>query len=119
MQPPQSEATMSTYTPIRDQLAQLKAFAESQPKGAEPRFGADRLVHEINAWLKTMSQHQQSRKFTIDEVVTLAQLTGTYQASPAKREVAQALRALGFQSCRDWSVTGRNRRYWMKCGPGV
>jgi len=116
VQPPQSEATMSTYTPIRDQLAQLKAFAESQPKGAEPRFGDDRLVNGISAWLKTMSQHQQSRKFTIDEVVTLAQLTGTYQASPAKREVAQALRALGFRPCRDWTKAGRNRRYWIKCG---
>ena len=30
------------------------------------------------------------------------------------RDVAQALRALGFRSCRDWSATGRNRRYWMK-----
>jgi primosomal protein N'' len=105
---------MSTYTPIRDQLAQLKTFAESQSKEAGSRFGADRLVNEINAWLDTMSQ-QQSRKFTIDEVVTLAKLTGKYHSDPAKRDVAQALRVLGFRPCRDWSVTGRNRRYWIKC----
>ena len=106
---------MSTYTPIRDQLAQLKADAEACRESVLLKSGDDRLVHEINVWLKTMSPQQQYRKFTIDEVVTLAQLTGTYQASPAKREVAQALRALGFRPCRDWSTAGRNRRYWMKC----
>ena len=106
---------MPTYTPIRDQLAQLKADAEACRENVLLKSGADRSVHKINVWLKTMSLQQQYRKFTIDEVVTLAQLTGTYQASPAKREVAQALRALGFRPCRDWSTAGRNRRYWMKC----
>ncbi len=105
---------MPTYTPIRDQLAQLKADAEACRENVLFTSGADRLIHEINVWLKTMSLQQQYRKFTIDEVVTLAQLTGTCQAYPAKREVAQALRALGFRPCRDWTKAGRNRRYWIK-----
>ena len=64
---------MSTYTPIRDQLAQLKADAEACRENVLLKSGADRLVHEINVWLKTMSPQQQYRKFTIDEVDTLAQ----------------------------------------------
>jgi hypothetical protein len=119
MQPPQPGANTLTYTPLRDQLAQLKVFAESAPKSVGIQCGPDRLVSEISAWLKTMSLQQQSRKFTIDEVVALARLTGAYQLSPAKREVALALRTLGFQPCRDWTRAGRNRRYWSRSDPNI
>ena len=119
MQPPQPGANTLTYTPLRDQLAQLKVFAESEPKSTSTRYGPDRLVSEIRAWLKTMSLQQRSRKFTIDEVVVLAQLTGTYQPLPARRDVAYALRTLGFQPCRDWTKAGRNRRYWSRSDPNI
>jgi hypothetical protein len=113
MQPPQLGATILTYTPIRDQLAQLKAYAESRHQSNPCSSGVDRLACQIETWLRAMSRQQQFRKFTVDEVIMLAQLTGAYQTLPAKREVAEALRVLGFRAGRDWSNAGRNRRYWV------
>ena len=35
------------------------------------------------------------------------------QTRAAHHHIAQALRTLGFQPCRDWTVAGRNKRYWI------
>ena len=52
----------------------------------------------------------QQRKFQIFEVA--AQCKGIYRDRPALREIAIALRALGWVETRDWTTKGRNRRLW-------
>lgn len=119
MQPPQTNPMFKTNMPMHQYLALLQSHVRSHDdrvirQGALPSNAA-RFIDPLQAWIASMAPSELARRFSISEVLTLAQLTGTYQASPAKREVAQALRALGFRPCRDWTKGGRNRRYWIKC----
>jgi hypothetical protein len=59
-----------------------------------------------------MTPEQLSRRFKTEEIERLAGLVGKHGGHPAHHHIAQVLRAVGFVSCRDWTVAGRNRRYW-------
>lgn len=69
------------------------------------------LEVQIKRWWVNLPPVMKQRPFQIIEIA--AQCRGRYRDKPALREVASALRALGWSERRDWSVTGRNRRLWI------
>lgn len=107
MQPP-------TYTlrPLRTQLAALRQISQIGHRKPS-RENSDRLYMQIAAWCASMSPEERKRRFSLAEVEKLAGLVGNHGGRAANHHMAQALRAVGFTSCRDWTVAGRNRRYWI------
>lgn len=120
MQPPTKIIAMTTYTQLRQQLQSLKSQAQaatnthrSHHRDADILRG---LEHKLDTWKASMTPHEQRRGFTTAEIIVLAQLRGKHRPLPGDRLVSLALRAVGFIPCRDWTVAGRNRRYWKFSG---
>ena len=107
MQPPTFE-----FVPLRTQVADLKrAVTHAAP--ARQTSHRDKLRDQIRAWLASMSPEQRKRRFTIEEIERLAGLTGKTGGRTAHHHIAQSLRAIEFDPRRDWTVAGRNKRYWI------
>lgn len=118
MQPP----TMTAYTrSLRSILESLKVESEqctpTEVNKARCDAGSTQaFVADISAWVATLSPKQQARRYAITEIVILAELTGKHGGNPSHTRTAHALRLAGFQSKRDWTVAGRNTRYWKLSG---
>jgi hypothetical protein len=97
--------------PLRTQLAQLKQAA-SETSRVEHQSHPAKLRDQIKAWSESMTPEQRNRRFTIEEVERLAGLVGKFGGRAAHHHIAQSLRNIGFSPCRDWTVSGRNKRYW-------
>ena len=107
MQPP----TCKTL-PLRIQLAQLKQ-ASAEAVGINHQSQTDRLSNQIKTWSESMTPEQRKRRFTMEEIERLAGLVGKLGRGAAYHHIAQSLRAIGFDSRRDWTTAGRNKRYWI------
>jgi hypothetical protein len=70
------------------------------------------LETQIEKWWASLPAAMQQRRFHVTEIAQ--QCTGRYRPKPALREVASALRFLGWSQRRDWTLAGRNVRYWVK-----
>ena len=68
------------------------------------------LEIQIQRWWKNLPPVLQYRQYQITEIAI--QCKGRYKGNPALREVAAALRALGWEQKRDWTNQGRNKRFW-------
>lgn len=68
------------------------------------------LEAQIQRWWMNLPPALQERPFQITEIARVCK--GRYRDRPALREVAAALRILGWTQYRDWTVSGRNRRLW-------
>jgi hypothetical protein len=116
MQPPTStDSRNSTYVPLRIQLEQLRNAAQ-YAQHTKPFRHSERLREQIKTWSESMTPEQKARRFTTEEIERLAGLLGKHSGRAAHHHIAQALRTLGFQPCRDWTVAGRNRRFWKFSG---
>jgi hypothetical protein len=111
MQPPSS----STY--LRDRITQLKMEAEARNNNPLPVRVACTPIEEycqkINAWIHTLPLSQQERKYSIEEVISLAGLKGQTTELPALSDVATALRLTNFQQVRSWKKADRSKRFWV------
>ena len=74
-------------------------------------LASESLEIQIQRWWVNLPPVMQQRRFQILEVA--AQCKGLYRDRPALREIANALRALGWVETRDWTTLGRNRRLWI------
>ncbi len=101
--------------PLRVQLEQLRRSSERFIH-TKPLRHTDSLRDQIKAWADSMSPEQRTRRFTTEEIERLAGLVGKHGGRVANHHMAQALRAIGFISCRDWTVAGRNKRFWKFSG---
>lgn len=110
MQPP-----TYTHAPLRARLEQLRHAAQ-RGTYTRPPSQTDRLRSQIKLWCESMTQEQRSRRFTTEEIERLAGLLGKHGGRAAHHHIALALRSAGFSPCRDWTVAGRNRRYWKLSG---
>ena len=110
MQPP-----TYTHTPLRARLEQLRHAAQ-RGTYTRPPSQTDWLRSQIKTWCESMSQEQRSRRFTTEEIERLAGLMGKHGGRAAHHHIALALRSVGFTHCRDWTVAGRNRRFWKFLG---
>lgn len=68
------------------------------------------LETQIHRWWINLPPLTKKRRFQIMEIAV--HCNGKIQSKPALREVAFALRALGWSESRDWSKQGRNHRLW-------
>jgi len=120
MQPPTKIIAMTAYTPLRQQLQSLKSQAQAATNTHRSNHrDADilrALEQKLSTWKASMTPQEQIRGFTTAEIIVLAQLRGKHRPLPGDRLVSLALRAVGFIPCRDWTVAGRNRRYWKFSG---
>ncbi len=106
MQPPTFNSV-----PLRIQLAQLKQTAEAVRVNQLSHLA--KLRDQIKTWSESMTPEQRKRSFTIEEIERLAGLVGKFGGRAAHHHIAQSLRTCGFSHRRDWTVAGRNKRYWI------
>jgi hypothetical protein len=111
MQPPSS----STY--LRDRIAQLKMEAEARNNNPLLTGVASTPIElyykKIDAWIHTLPITQQQRKYSIEEIVSLADLKGQTTEFPALSDVATALRKANFIQVRSWKKSDRSKRFWI------
>lgn len=104
-----------TSASLRLHLEQLRRTAQ-RGTYTRPPSQTDRLRSQIKTWCESMSPEQRSRRFTTEEIERLAGLVGKHAGRAAHHHIALALRSVGFTPCRDWTVAGRNRRFWKFLG---
>lgn len=68
------------------------------------------LVQQLATMLATLPPVLVNRPWSIEEL--LPRLEGRYRQRPASREVAKALKTLGWTQRRCWKKSGLNRRFW-------
>lgn len=105
----------SVRAPLRLHLEQLRQ-ATQRATYTRPPSQTDLFRDLIKRWASAMTPEQRSRRFSTEEVERLAGLVGKHGGRAAHHHIALALRSAGFSPCRDWTVAGRNRRYWKLSG---
>lgn len=119
-QPPQTMGknpvigTLRTYLQSLNTLTEQQLFAhktatatkvKNRPARQEP------LENQIKRWWSSLPPCLRQRRFQIGEIAN--NCNGRFKKKPALRNVAEALRALDWKECRDWTNAGRNRRFWI------
>lgn len=115
---------MGTSTPppanfayLRNRILQLKHEAEAlnqSPRVAKITTQVIELhSQKITKWMESLPKSQQERKYSIDEIIRLANLNGLLEAIPARSDVAKALRSANFIQVRSWKKDDRNKRFWV------
>lgn len=105
---------------MRNYIQNLRKVSElrlAEPRAAKrvKRTGEEPLESQIHSWWVNLPPRMQQRKFQIHEIA--AQCQGKYRDRPALRQVASALRSIGWHEGRDWSKHGRNVRLWVPPEP--
>lgn len=111
MQPP------FIFENLKESIERLKREAmckdANSAKLANVQSIPDEYTERIQFWKTNLTTVQLNRKFTIDEVIALATLQGHFRPTASLRYVAEALRRCGFVQKRDWTNSGRNKRFWI------
>ena len=110
MQPP---TFIASHLPLRVHLERLRAAAQTVRTEQAAQNHLQTMRDQLTEWVASMNPEQRQRRFTIEEVERLAGLTGKHGGRAAHRHIAHALHRIGFIHLRDWSVAGRNRRFWQ------
>lgn len=113
MQPPVIGAT------LRETVNRLAREATSTPTPQPTTHLAlgsisDNYVTQIMNWSQRLTPAQLGRRYSLEEVMTLAGLKGRYRDHASVRYTGEALRRCGFVTKRDWTTAGRNKRFWVK-----
>ncbi len=112
MQPPQKSLHSCKIQP--SYIQQLRKASEEkliQCKHLDHQEPWEPLEIQIRRWWINLPPVMQQRRFQIVEIAS--QCKSRCGSIPAWRDVACALRVLGWQNKRDWTVKGRNARYWI------
>ena len=104
--------------PLREQMELLRKQSLSK---VEPQpvvsASAQKIVDDysslIRSWQEQATLVQRLRLFTIDELIILTNLSGRFRVRASHRYTGEALRRCGFKQKRDWTLAGRNKRYWI------
>lgn len=102
------------FAPMKHYISNLRKVSQEtlpKPKHSGNQAEWEPLDVQIKRWWTNLSPVMQQRPYQITEIA--AQCRGRYRDKPAVREVAVALRVLGWCESRDWSSKGRNRRFWI------
>jgi hypothetical protein len=114
-QPPQKDVTSANT--LHGYIEQLRAITARQLAASEKKKAPARqtewesLDTQIRRWWINLPPAMQHRRFQIVEIASICR--GRHGKPPALREIASALRSLGWAEFRDWTNAGRNRRFWM------
>ena len=107
-----------TYT-LHEYLQKLKDEAINKPVIAQNKSSVnlvDQYTHSITQWVSSQTPAQLLRAFTLVEIASLSKLAGRNNSNPSNQYVSQAARRCGFVNRRNWTVSGRNKRYWLYKG---
>lgn len=66
---------------------------------------------QISSWWNELPEQIKKRPFQINEISMHCK--GIYKDQPATRDIARALRNLGWEQIRIWKKSGRNKRLWI------
>jgi hypothetical protein len=104
--------------PLREQIEHLREQARlsAQQKPTDKNMDSkivDEYTTRIRNWQEHSAPIQRQRLFTIDELIRLTNLNGRFRINASHRYTGEALRRCGFKQKRDWTVSGRNKRYWI------
>ena len=109
MQPPQIAMTMRHYIQNLRKVSDQNLDERTYLRRGDPA-ARESLETQIQRWWVNLPPFTKRRRFQIKEIAV--NCTGKIKPKPALREVAFALRALGWSESRDWSKQGRNHRLW-------
>lgn len=113
VQPPVIRASLRDA--VNRLVHEAKVAPTSQPlKHAVDCSIADNYVNQIMNWSQRLTPAQLGRRYSIEEVMALAELKGRYREHASVRYTGEALRRCGFETKRDWTTAGRNKRFWVK-----
>lgn len=91
--------------------AALNTAAVAQRKDTKQRRIQTDYAVLVRDWYNSIPPAARQRRYTTEELLT--KFAGRYRDRPAIRMIAAALRVNGFLPRRDWTVAGRNLRYWI------
>jgi len=102
---------------LRQQIEKLKAETlelNSKPptRPTKPISLIDHYTNQITTWVASMAAIQRQRTYTLEEIIALAGLKGHFRSRASNQFTGEALRISGFTSKRNWTNSGRNKRYW-------
>lgn len=109
-QPPQISAF------AKDSISRLAHEAEQinkTPRPLNPQRVPNKpnYVDQIAIWYESLPPASRDRRYMMTEFTS--QFAGAYRNHAAARSIAAALRTLGWIEKRDWTLAGRNQRYWL------
>ena len=112
MQPPVNSGHLRGY--IERLKIEARAMAENPKDNLKgPLSHIDMHVQKISEWVNELPEAQKKQSYSIDAVIRLANLTGTYAPYPSHQHIAIALRKSGFTQFRSWKKCNRNKRLWI------
>jgi hypothetical protein len=96
-----------------DNLRKLSEHAlKTKSEARTVNYVSEPLESQINKWWSNIPEASRQRAFNISEIAAICKSYSTNK--PALRNVAAALRNLGWQQKREWVKQGPNRRLWEK-----
>lgn len=116
MQPPQKTLHLTGHRLLDGYLKGLQAAVNEQLVKARQSGSLNEspvwqpLEDQIKRWWINMPPSLRRRRFQLAEIA--GQCRGRGGGKPANRDVAAALRVLGWHEFRDWTSAGRNKRFW-------
>lgn len=102
---------------LRQQIDKLKAETlelNSKPptQPTKPVSLIDHYTDQITTWIGSMTAIQRQRTYTLEEIIALAGLKGHFRSRASNQFTGEALRRSNFYAIRNWTNSGRNKRYW-------
>lgn len=102
---------------LRQQIDKLKAEtlelnAKAPTCPTKPISLIDHYTDQITTWIESMTALQRQRTYTLEEIIALAGLKGHFRSRASNQFTGEALRRSNFYPKRDWTNSGRNKRYW-------
>ncbi len=112
--PHHHKLAMKTYIQNLNKMTILAVSKHAHGRADTVRAVFEPLETQIRRWWTNLPQASKQRGFHISEIAGVCR--GRFKERPALRDVAAALRTMGWTQQRDWRKTGNNRRVWMKNG---
>jgi hypothetical protein len=109
--PPPPQIAMKSYIDHLNKLAILSTSKHSRERPGSAKSVFEPLETQITRWWTNLPQASRERAFLISEIAGVCR--GRFKERPALRDLAAALRTMGWTQQRDWRKAGNNRRVWM------
>jgi len=110
--PHHHKLAMKTYIQNLNKMTTMAISKRTQERSGTVKAAFEPLETQITRWWANLPQSSRDRAFLISEIAGACR--GRFRERPALRDVAAALRVLGWTQQRDWRKAGNNRRMWMK-----
>ena len=95
---------------LKTQVQETNLRAPTRP--TKPISLINHYIHQITTWIVSMTDLQRQRTYTLEEIIALAGLKGHFRSRASNQFTGEALRRSNFYPKRDWTNSGRNKRYW-------